>query len=116
MAGAAQEALEFAVAVFQAVQRIPFGEVATCGHIAKLLGSPHKSSQVGLSIRRLSRDPEAQFNRENVPWYRLVDISPRMPPRSDPSVIQEQVAALRAEGVDVAERINGFSIFFYECG
>ncbi|KAF4511783.1 hypothetical protein G6O67_000994 [Ophiocordyceps sinensis] len=96
------EAEAFFHAVYAAVQEIPHARVSSYGHIAMLVGTPQRPRQVGLCMKHLSSDPAARFNTHNVPWQRVVNAKGLISPRSQPEGAQNQAAALRAEGVDVA--------------
>ena len=52
--------------VYEVVKKIPYGKVATYGDIAKALGNPRASRQVGWALH-VNPDPE------NIPCYRVVD-------------------------------------------
>ena len=52
--------------VYEVVKQIPYGKVATYGDIARALGSPKASRQVGWALH-VNPDPE------NIPCYRVVD-------------------------------------------
>ncbi len=58
--------LSFDKRVCEIVSRIPFGQVATYGQIAELMGSYGSARQVGWSLRRLPISSE-------VPWHRVVN-------------------------------------------
>lgn len=58
--------------------------------------------QVGICMKHLPVAPTARFNSQNVPWQRVINSRGIISPRSQPSGAQDQAAALRAEGVDVA--------------
>ena len=105
------EAAAFYHAVYCAIQEVPRGRVTTYGHIAALIGtraskpppiptvntlshraeilnsvptlteSADRPRQVGICLKHLPQDPEAEFNSETVPWQRVINskggISPR---------------------------------------
>ena len=52
--------------VYQVVKKIPYGKVASYGQIARMLGNPRASRQVGWALH-VNPDPE------NIPCYRVVD-------------------------------------------
>ncbi|KAI1781263.1 DNA binding methylated-DNA--cysteine S-methyltransferase [Hypoxylon cercidicola] len=95
------EAEFFSSAVYDAVQQIPYGKVTSYGHIAKLIGTPQRPRQVGISLKHLSQDPDSHFNHDNVPWQRVINSKGIVSPRSQPSGARDQAAALQAEGVTV---------------
>ena len=57
--------------VWQAVMRIPPGQLATYGQIAELIGAAGCARQVGWALRRLAL-PSA------VPWHRVVNAQGRI--------------------------------------
>ena len=58
--------MNFYQKVYEVVKTIPFGMVLTYGDIAKLIGSPNSSRQVGWALH-VNPDPE------NIPCYRVVN-------------------------------------------
>lgn len=64
--------------VYEVVSRIPYGMVASYGHIALLLGDPRQARTVGWA---LSQCPE------ELPWHRVV--------RSDGSIAEREHDALQ---------------------
>ena len=52
--------------VYQAVSHIPFGQVATYGQIAELIGAYGCARQIGWSLKRL-RLPS------KIPWHRVIN-------------------------------------------
>ena len=52
--------------VYQVVKKIPYGKVASYGQIARMLGNPRASRQVGWALH-VNPDPE------NIPCSRVVD-------------------------------------------
>ena len=60
--------MAFRTKVLELVDRIPEGEVATYGQIARLAGHPRAARQVGMVLYGLS-DKEA----ERVPWQRVIN-------------------------------------------
>ncbi|KAG6064032.1 hypothetical protein E4U32_000672 [Claviceps aff. humidiphila group G2b] len=101
------EAIAFYHAVYSAVQEIPPGKVTSYGHIASLIGTPQRPRQVGLCLKYLSRQPLPAFHQDNVPWQRVVNAKGGISPRSQPQGVRDQVAALRAEGVEVTRSALG---------
>ncbi|KAG5951637.1 hypothetical protein E4U53_002613 [Claviceps sorghi] len=93
------ETAAFYHAVYSAVQEIPPGKVTSYGHIASLIGTPQRPRQVGACLKNLSRRP---WSGGDVPWQRVVNAKGGISPRSQPHGVQDQVDALRAEGVPVA--------------
>ena len=87
----------FARRVWEQVSRIPFGQLATYGQIADLIGAYGCARQVGWALRRLKLPSE-------VPWHRVVNAQGRISmslSREGSDWIQR--AMLLAEGVPVDE-------------
>lgn len=74
-----EESAAFHMAVYETVQQIPFGRVCTYGHIARLIGRPENSRQVGFALKHLPnptddcRREEIEFHSDNVPWWRVIN-------------------------------------------
>ncbi len=83
------------------VDRIPPGQVATYGQIARLLGQPRGARQVGYALAALSPDSP-------VPWHRVVNAQGRISPRGLDGAHDLQRLLLEDEGVafDVQSRID----------
>ena len=90
-------------AIYQVVQRIPKGQVASYGQVAAAAGYPRHARQVGYALHALPDDLV-----EQVPWQRVVNAKGEVSPRTngDGDVIQRLL--LEAEGVEFndAGRIN----------
>ena len=56
----------FDLRVYEAVSQIPFGQVATYGQIAELIGAYGCARQIGWSLKRL-RLPST------IPWHRVIN-------------------------------------------
>ncbi len=76
--------------IWQWVNAIPPGRVATYGQLAKLAGSPERSRFVG---RILSELPKGT----TLPWYRVINSAGEI---TNPNAA-EQASRLRADGVRV---------------
>lgn len=87
--------------IYDIVNRIPRGKVATYGQIAGLAGVPGHARQVGYALHRL---PEAS----GVPWQRVVNRKGQISLRSDGSAGSLQRVLLESEGVvfDVHDTIS----------
>lgn len=96
-------------AVYSAIQQVPYGQVTSYGHIAKLLGYPKRARQVGVCLKHLPtfvpEDPERYFfHDQNVPWQRVINSKGGISARGDTGLAaNRQVQRLRQEGVDVIE-------------
>lgn len=60
---------DFSNRVFEVVQRIPRGTVATYGQVGKLIGAPRSARYVGYALRA-NPDPGMEVN--NIPCHRVV--------------------------------------------
>jgi methylated-DNA-protein-cysteine methyltransferase related protein len=79
--------------IYRAVMRIPRGQVATYGQIARVAGLPRGHRQVGRALREL-------FDDGLVPWHRVVAADGRVPQRSADGVAEAvQRDRLEQEGV-----------------
>ncbi|KAK6536240.1 hypothetical protein TWF281_000483 [Arthrobotrys megalospora] len=111
------EAEAFFVAVYETIQQIPYGKVTSYGHIAKLAGYPTRPRQVGVALKHLSTDLQAEFNGSNVPWQRVVNSQGVISQREVVSGMRRQADALRAEGITVnVDRQGEMSVDFREFG
>ena len=80
--------------IYAVVRRIPAGQVATYGQIARAAGIPKGARQVGYAMAALGRGAP----RPDVPWHRIVNA------KGESSIGGEQVARLEAEGVAFDDR------------
>ncbi|KAH0543708.1 hypothetical protein FGG08_002024 [Glutinoglossum americanum] len=95
------EAEAFFTAVYLACQEIPRGRVTSYGHIGRLIGKPECPRQVGICLRHLPTDPDAEFNSDSVPWQRVINSRGVISPRRHSSGASRQATALEQEGVAV---------------
>ncbi len=84
--------------VYEIVKKIPKGKVTTYGSIAKMLGDPHLSRQVGWVLH-------ANKSSE-VPCHRVVDRTGRLAPNFAFDGAEEQRRRLESEGVGFADEIH----------
>jgi methylated-DNA-protein-cysteine methyltransferase-like protein len=84
---------------YDVVRRIPGGNVATYGDVARLAGKPTGAREVGWALSALEPDSE-------VPWWRVVNAQGVIPYR--PECADRQADLLRSEGipVDAAGRLS----------
>lgn len=87
--------------IWEMVERIPSGRVATYGQIASLVGRPRHARQVGYALHNL---PDGT----DVPWHRVVNAQGRVSPRASPGWDGLQRVLLAEEGVtfDADDRID----------
>ena len=60
---------DFSERVFQVVQQVPRGKVASYGQVARLIGAPRSARYVGYALRA-NPDPGAEVN--SIPCHRIV--------------------------------------------
>jgi methylated-DNA-protein-cysteine methyltransferase-like protein len=78
--------------IYEIVNHIPRGKVATYGQIAGLAGMPGHARQVGYALHSL---PEGS----GVPWQRVINRKGQISLRAYPSAEHLQRALLEAEGI-----------------
>ena len=97
---------EFERAVYEAVKKIPEGNVATYGQIAEMAGFPRAARAVG---NALHRNPD----ETNVPCHRVVNSDGRLARNFGFGGPEEQRRRLMAEGVyvmDLTVDLNDYQI------
>lgn len=77
--------------VYDVVRRVPVGRVTTYGDVAMVLGARGIARKVGQALAALPTG-------NDVPWHRVVNAHGGVSPRP---TVAEQVARLRAEGIEV---------------
>lgn len=82
--------------IYEQVKLIPYGKVATYGQIAIMAGNPHWSQVVGYALH-VNPDPQ------NIRCYRVVNRFGEVSKAFAFGGENEQIALLRAEGVEVDE-------------
>jgi methylated-DNA-protein-cysteine methyltransferase related protein len=78
--------------IYEIVNRIPRGKVATYGQIACMAGMPGHARQVGYALHSIPEGSE-------VPWQRVINRKGRISLRAYPSAEHLQRALLEAEGI-----------------
>lgn len=58
------------VKIWQTVQTIPLGNVATYGQVADLAGLPGRARLVGKALGKI---PHAGWKNQHVPWFRVIN-------------------------------------------
>jgi len=91
VAGQANEALQ---AIWDVVSRIPRGQVASYGAVARAAGLPGRARQTGYALRVAPRGL-------HLPWHRVVAAGGRITFPANSHAHREQARRLRAEGVAV---------------
>lgn len=86
--------------ILQAIRAIPRGEVAGYGHVARRAGLPGRARLVA-RVLSCNDDPA-------LPWHRVLRSDGRIALPHGSDAWREQVARLRAEGIDVVDgRVRG---------
>lgn len=85
--------------VFEAIQLIPVGRVATYGQIASIVGSPRAARQVGFALRGLG------LHDQKIPWWRVVNKQGYISINHGDGGIEKEIQRdnLLAEGVEVKD-------------
>lgn len=82
--------------VYEAVQLIPRGKVATYGQIARMIGAPRSSRAVGYALHANPRPGV-------IPCHRVVNREGRLAPAFAVGGPEIQAQLLESEGVEVGE-------------
>jgi methylated-DNA-protein-cysteine methyltransferase-like protein len=83
--------------VYEAVNAIPEGFVATYGQIAALSGMPGAARQVGWALAALQPD-------DDCPWHRVINAQGQISPRGAREAVDLQRALLESEGIELSHR------------
>ena len=83
--------------IYEAVKRIPKGQVATYGQVAAMVGEPKMARAVGKALHR-NPDPE------HIPCFRVVNAKGELSGSFAFGGMGEQERLLREEGIEV---VNG---------
>ncbi len=78
--------------IYQTIQKIPRGKVATYGQIARLAGFPGYARQVGYALHATPDDME-------IPWHRVINAKGEISLKPTGPYDQVQRQMLEAEGV-----------------
>ncbi|MBQ1749996.1 MAG: methylated-DNA--[Lachnospiraceae bacterium] len=82
--------------IYEAVNQIPYGHVATYGQVAELAGNPKMSRAVGNALHK-NPDPE------NIHCYRVVNSKGELAGRFAFGGADVQAELLRSEGIEVVD-------------
>ena len=105
----------FSEQVYAAVQKIPFGRVATYGQIAAMVGSPNASRAVGNALHKNPREfPDCTTKEQSdelvkqgyIPCHRVVNSQGRLAPNFAFDGPMEQKMRLMMENVAVDENFK----------
>ena len=88
--------MKFSEKVYEYLQKVPRGKVVTYGLIARAIGSPRASRQVGNALHHNPRPVE-------IPCHRVVNREGRLAPEFAFGGMEVQAQLLRAEGVEVKD-------------
>ena len=89
--------------VYQIVQTIPVGSVATYGDVAAALGDAKVARHVGWALAALRKQGSGNhYHSESVPWHRVVNARGTISVGGNPGRPPEQARRLRKEGVAVS--------------
>lgn len=78
--------------IYQTVQQVPYGKVATYGQIARLAGFPGYARQVGYALHATPDDMD-------IPWQRVISARGEISLKPTGPYDQVQRQMLEAEGV-----------------
>lgn len=98
MVAAKQEYNVNYIRIWQTVQLIPKGTVATYGQIADLAGLPGRARMVG---KALGKAPKNGWNNYSVPWFRVINSQGKISFPPDSEYFLKQKAWLQEEQVVV---------------
>jgi methylated-DNA-protein-cysteine methyltransferase-like protein len=82
--------------IWRAVSRVPAGQVATYGQVAREAGLGRRARMVGRALRSLPAGSD-------VPWHRVVNAGGRISLPAGSDAGREQRARLEAEGIVFSE-------------
>ena len=104
-----KEEPKFFEKVYDVVDQIPEGKVASYGQVAGMLGNPRLARHVGYALRRLT------LNEREVPWWRVVNAKGYISINQNEGGVEkvEQKALLKDEGV---EFVNEWTVDMKRCG
>ncbi|GAA6205427.1 MGMT family protein [Thalassotalea sp. SU-HH00458] len=86
------------IRIWQTVQLIPTGTVATYGQIADLAGLPGRARLVG---KALAKVPDLGWKNQAVPWYRVVNSQGKISFPIDSESFVRQKGLLQEENIIV---------------
>jgi len=82
------------VRIYDVIESIPPGSVASYGQIAEIAGIPRGARQVAYALRCLPRG-------HSLPWFRIITASGKLAFPADSAAFKRQQNQLREEGVIV---------------
>lgn len=87
--------------IWNVVQQVPLGCVASYGQVADLAGLPGRARLVGKAMQHI---PESGHNAQPVPWYRVLRSSGQLAFPMGSEQFEHQKQLLLADGVIVKGR------------
>src|SRR3990167_5181873 len=108
----------FKLAVYQLVKKVPKGKVTTYGEVARMLGKPNWSRQVGWALHQnkhsfssnkqslRSSASLADLKDDSTPCHRVVDRNGRLAPNFAFDGWREQKRRLEVEGVRFVDEMH----------
>ncbi|MEZ6255972.1 MAG: MGMT family protein [Patescibacteria group bacterium] len=95
----------FTTQVLNAVNAVPYGQVASYGQIALMVGMPRAARQVGWVLNRL--EDSAVDGSSNHPWWRIVNNTGRISIKGTKVLTQlTQKELLEKEGIEVSDDLT----------
>lgn len=95
--------------IWDTIQDIPAGTVASYGQIAEIAGIPRGARQVGYALRHAPREMQ-------LPWHRVITASGKSAFDRDSRPFRTQCSRLREEGVIVRDGKVDMQKFRWEPG
>ena len=90
---------QFKKKVYDAVAKIPYGNVASYGQVALFVGVPRGARQVGWMLNQLD-------DITSIPWWRIVNNKGRISIKGSKHNATEQKKRLEAEGIEVSNDLT----------
>lgn len=89
---------EHFIRLWQTVQAIPVGKVASYGQIADLAGLPGRARLVSKALQAV---PENGWRNQTVPWFRVINSQGKISLPASSDAFKQQINLLQQEGVVV---------------
>lgn len=94
--------MNFFEKVYQTVNKIPPGRVATYGQIAAAIGQPHAARMVGIAL--------AKSANSHIPWQRVINRHGMISIENLAVTKDDQAYLLRQEGIKITEDENNYYV------
>ncbi len=92
--------------IYDEVRKVPSGQVASYGQIARMVGMPRGAQVVGWALKALGDSIARQ--QTNIPWQRIVNKAGRISIKNPKVQPSEQAELLKADGNTLAVDEQGF--------